>query len=78
LNEKQEFIGQIDQIIQLNYDSVKPVLLRVKWYKNNMNPRRGSTTLMADECGIVRVKAQNFLRDDLVRHKPFVFPTHER
>jgi hypothetical protein len=38
LPKKQEFIGQIHQIMKLNYDTVKLVLLKCKWYKNNMTP----------------------------------------
>jgi hypothetical protein len=56
--EKQEFIGQIDQIMRLNYDSEKPVVLKVKWFKNNASPWRASTTLVQDECGIQRVLIQ--------------------
>jgi hypothetical protein len=74
LPEKQEFIGQIDQIMEVNYDSVRPVLLRAKWYPNDVNERRASTTLVMDECGIQRVKANKFIEDNRVKHEPFVFP----
>jgi hypothetical protein len=72
--EKQLFIGQIHQILRLNYDSVKPVLLKAKWYDNDVTDRRASTTLVQDECGIQRVLAKKFMDDHLVRHEPFVFP----
>jgi hypothetical protein len=76
LLEKQEFIGQIDQIIKLNSDSVKPIFIQAKWYKNDMSPRHASTILVQDKCGIQRVLAKAFLKDDQVKHKPFVFPEH--
>jgi hypothetical protein len=60
--------------MQLNYDSVKPILIKGKWYKNNASGWRQSTTLMQDECGIQRVLAREFLRDELVTHESFVFP----
>jgi hypothetical protein len=75
LPEKQEFVGQILQIMKLNYDSEKVVLLRARWYKNNVKPGRASTTLMEDECGIQRVLAKKFMSNHLLRHEPFVFPS---
>jgi hypothetical protein len=75
LPEKQEFIGQINQIMRLNYDSVKVVVLKCKWYDNNVKPWKESTSLVEDECGIMRVLAKAFLKDHLWRHEPFVFPT---
>jgi hypothetical protein len=55
---------------------VEPVLIRTKWYKNDASPQHASTILVQDEYGIQRVKAQAFLREDLVRHELFVFPKH--
>lgn len=72
--EKQEFIGQIDQIMKLNYDTVKPVLIKAKWYKNNGSAHRASTKLVDDECGIQHVLTNEFMKDHLVRHEPFVWP----
>jgi hypothetical protein len=72
--EKQEYIGQIDQIMTLNYDSIRLVLIKAKWYKNNVTPWRDSTTLVQDECGMQRVLVKEFMPDHLVRHEPFVFP----
>jgi hypothetical protein len=63
LEEKREFIGQIDQIMELNYDSEKPVLIKAKWYNNVLNPRGASTTLLDDECGIQMVLAKDFMPD---------------
>jgi hypothetical protein len=74
LNEKQEYIGQIDQILELNYDSVRPVLIKAKWFDNNGKPGRPSTTLIQDECGIQRVLAKEFMKDHLFTHEPFIFP----
>jgi hypothetical protein len=75
LPEKEEFIGQIHQIMRLNYDSVKVVVLKCKWYDNNVKPWRASTSLVDDECGIQRVKTKEFLNDHLWTHEPFVFPS---
>jgi hypothetical protein len=72
--EKQEFIGQIDQINELNYNSMKPILLKCKWYNNNVLPQRPSTTLVDDECGVQRVLAKEFLHDHLICHESFVWP----
>jgi hypothetical protein len=74
LKEKQEFIGQIDQILELNYDSVKPILFKVKWYDNNVSPGRASTKLIYDECGIQCVLAKEFMKDNHDQHEPFVWP----
>jgi hypothetical protein len=62
--------------MELNYDSVKTVLIRGKWYNNNVSPWRASITLVADECGVQRMYAKNFISDHLVRHEPFVFLEH--
>jgi hypothetical protein len=58
----------------LSYDTVKLVLIKAKWYPNNVRPGRASTKLVDDECGIQRVLANKFMRDDLVQHEPFVWP----
>jgi hypothetical protein len=72
--EKQEFVGQIEQIMKLDYDTVEPILIRAKWFKNNAIHGRPSTTLVEDECGIQRVLTTAFMRNDLFRHEPYVFP----
>jgi hypothetical protein len=74
--EKREFIGQIHEIIKLNYDSVKPILIKAKWYPNKLTSGGESTTLLQDECGIQRVLAKDFIPDHLLQHEPFVFPEH--
>jgi hypothetical protein len=54
---------------------VKVVLFRGKWYDNNGRPpSRASTSLVMDECGIQRVLAKEFMKDNLMKHEPFVFP----
>jgi hypothetical protein len=60
--------------LRLNYDSVKPVLIKGKWYHNDVSPGQQSTTLVQDECGVQRVLARKFLNDHLERHEPFIFP----
>ena len=36
LPEKHEFIGEIADIINLDYDSIKITLIRGQWFKNNV------------------------------------------
>jgi hypothetical protein len=55
---------------------VKLVLIRAKWYKNDVSSRNASTILVQDECGIQRVLVKAFLKDDQMKHEPFVFPEH--
>jgi hypothetical protein len=52
--------------MKLNYDTVKPVLIKAKWYKNNGSAHRASTELVDDECGIQRVLTNEFMKDHLV------------
>lgn len=72
--EKQEFVGQIEHIIVLDYDSVKVTLFRGLWYNNNATVRRKSTTLVEDECGFLRVYAKEFMSSHLLKHEPYVLP----
>ena len=69
-----EFVGQIDSIIMLDYDTVKQTLIRGNWWQNNQTERRKSTTLVMDECGVNRVLAREFLNSHLQRHEPFIYP----
>ena len=71
---KVEFVGQIEDIVRLNYDSIKVVLLKGKWWNNNVQENRASTTYVDDECGLLRIQARNFMPDNRPYHEPFVFP----
>lgn len=70
----KEYIGQIEHIVQLNYDMERSILLKCKWWNNNATTWRQSTTLVQDECGFLRVLAKEFMPDHLPRHEPFAFP----
>lgn len=74
LAEETKYIGLIEHILRLNYDRVRPMLLKGKWWYNYVMPWRESTTFFQDECGFMRVVAHEFMVDHLLRHKPFVFP----
>jgi hypothetical protein len=71
---KVEFIGQVESIIQLDYRSLKQTLIRGQWYYNNKTLTSESSTLIVDECGFNKVKSRNFMRSNLLKDEPFVYP----
>jgi hypothetical protein len=71
--EQKEFIGYIDAIVRLDFDSFEIVLIKAKWYNSNHSQGR-SCTLLEDECGHLRVKMVDFLPDTSAIDEPFAFP----
>ena len=71
--EQKEYIGYVDAIVHLDFDSFKTVLIKAKWY--NIHHSRGrSSTLVEDVCGHLRVKVVDFIPDSSASDEPFVFP----
>lgn len=72
--EETQYMGQIDQIVRLTYNSQQSVLFKGKWWNNKIILQGQSTTLIPDECGFLRLYAKEFMLDHLPQHEPFVFP----
>jgi hypothetical protein len=71
--EQKEYIGYVDAIVRLDFDSFETVLIKAKWYNIN-HSRERSSTLVEDECGHLRVKVVDFIPDSSTSDEPFVFP----
>ena len=71
--EGTKYLGYVEKILQVHFDSFDTVLIKGKWYNSII--RRGSTsTLMQDECGVVRIKAGRFISESSITDEPLVFP----
>lgn len=53
--EGTEYLGFVESIVQVHFDSFDTVLIKGKGY-NSIIRRGSSGTLMTDECGFLRVK----------------------
>lgn len=71
--EGTEYLGYVESIMRIHFDSFDTVLIKGKWY-NSIIRRGSSGTLVTDECGVLRVKAGRFMSDSLVTDEPLVFP----
>lgn len=71
--EGTEYVGYVDSIIRVHFDSFDTVLIKGKWY-NSIIRRGSSGTLVKDECGVVRIKVGRFMSESSVTDEPLVFP----
>lgn len=70
--EDTEYLGFVDNIIRIHFDSFDTVLIKGKWYNSII--RRGlAGTLVTDECRVVRVKAGHFMSESAITDEPVVF-----
>lgn len=70
----QEYFGLVDSIVRLNFDSFSTVLIKGKWYDSVEESSRRRGTVVLDECGFMRVRAQKFMPDNRMTDEPFMFP----
>ena len=71
--EDTEYVGFVDSIIRVHFDSFDTVLIKGKWY-NSIIRRGSSGTLVRDECGVLRIKAGRYMSESSVTDEPLVFP----
>lgn len=71
--EGTEYLGYVDSIIRVHFESFDTVLIKGKWY-NSVIRRGSSGTLVKDECGVVRIKAGRFMSESCVTDESLVFP----
>jgi hypothetical protein len=68
-----EYIGYVECIVYLNFDSFETVLIKAQWYNSVYGTGRNAI-LLEDECGHLQVKEVNFAPDISTLDEPFVFP----
>jgi hypothetical protein len=71
--QHRKYVGYVESIIRLNFDSFETILFKAQWYASVHKPGRNAT-LVEDECGHLRVKEVNFAPDSSPLDKPFAFP----
>lgn len=71
--EGTEYLGYVDNIIRVHFESFDTVLIKEKWY-NSIIRRGAGGTLVEDECGVVRIKAGRFMSESASTDEPLVFP----
>jgi hypothetical protein len=71
--QHREYVGYVEAIVRLNFDSFETVLLKARWFDSVHGTGRNAT-LVEDECGHLRVKEVNFVSDTSPLDEPFAFP----
>ena len=71
--QQKEYVGYVESIVRLNFDSFETVLLKARWFDSVHGTGRNAT-LVEDECGHLRVKQVNFASDTSPLDEPFAFP----